>query len=341
MDPRRLAFAWGMPCFLLVLGGPARALDSAAIVSECGDLLEDELDELEARARSAYLIRGRSMPVFSLRCDAERLELGELAPAVATVTRSRDETRLVEQFVSLLGELLQKTPGPDVSSSPGAIPDGERTVGALAAPAASGQDAGKQEATREEPEEGPESAESAESEESERRDGPDLAASPRRVPPRADRLSLAPSFTLWATELAGAFGLDLAWRQKGTRIGAVVRGSGQVSVDERSGLRPFEVSVGGGIWYRPLANLSFELSPVLSFVAVPPPSSTDAAFGSSLRPGLLLGASVEFPSSFGAWFGALGVRATLAERAIFVGDERLATIPAVAPWMSLGVELDL
>ncbi len=290
--------------------------------SECPELSGDDLEELEARFRSTLLVRGRSTGGFTLRCSetAVELTLRETRDRSSTVERGAD--RLVERFLEALDALLARTeveaPTPPNAStkapSPETVEDDARSAVAVPEPPVTNVAP-----VRSEPVRAPDADEPS--------------------PEARTRLLVEPQFTLWATETPGALGLQLTGERFWSEWGVLVSVAGQLSLASAADLRPFEMTGSTGVLLRPSERVELEIGPLLSFLGVPAPES-GGAFGSSLRPGAFVGARFETRTPFGALFIHALVRFIAARRDLYVEDERVGTIPAVAPSFGVGVAFE-
>lgn len=327
---------------LVVSPAPASDASPGKLTAECPELSAEELAEIEARFRSACLVRGAAMPSLQLDCSASRLELRDVSGSPTPWSQTRGSAKLVEQFLALLDQTLEEEtraelappgPGPveshiEVPSQMEPIAIGVAPVIAEPTPLVASAPAG----STSEPLAPEDSMNERRAEESERTT-PALKAQ--------SRLSVGPTFELWATELVGAAGLEISERTLWGRWGFSVHGAAQISVDERESLRPFEIHGGAGAAFRPTRSIQLELGLLLSFLGVSPPAGTDGGLGSSLRPGAYAGITVEQPVSFGALYAKLGLRAVSASRAIYIGDELVETVPPVTPYVTVGAGFDL
>lgn len=297
---------------------------SEALRSECPELSSDELEELEARFRSTLLVRGRSTAGFVLRCSEGAVELAPLETPDRSWIVERGSSRLVERFLEALDALLTRAgveePAPSNPATkappPEAPEDAPRAAAATPRPSPSDTTA---EPLR--PAAGP----------PEKTDDP--------TPGAPTRLLVEPQFILWAAETPGALGLQLTGERFWSEWGFLVSVAGHLSLGDTAQLRPFEMTGSAGIAVRPSARVELEVGPLLSFLGVPAPDS-GGSFGSSLRPGAFVGARLESRTSFGALFVHAVVRFVAARRELYIEDERVGTIPAVAPSFGVGLAFE-
>lgn len=306
------------------LSVPSVSRASEALRSECPELSSGDLEELEARFRSTLLVRGRSTAGFVLRCSHGAVELAPLETPERPSIVERGDSRLVERFLEALDALL--------------------TRAGVEEPAASNR------ATKAPPPEAPKGAPHAAA--AARRPSPsDTTAEPLRPavgpPEKTDdptarartRLLVEPQFTLWATETPGALGLQLTGETFWSEWGLLVSVAGHLSLGDTAQLRPFEMTGSTGVALRPNERIELEVGPLLSFLGVPAPES-GGSLGSSLRPGAFVGGRLETKTSFGALFVHAIVRFVAARRDLYIEDERVGTIPAVAPSFGVGLAFE-